>query len=181
MAGPRRTAMTTTTGRRAATEPLRLISAVSTETSSMVRTSSRVRLSPACRIRNCPVQAVTPVASSPALTTNSEAMKTTAGSPKPASAWPRSSTPVAQRASDVASRHDHHREAVPDEQHHDRGDDREGERDVTQDYGPPPASSVPRSASGSLVRPAPGARLMPSPARSGKRHPLWLARTPWPV
>ena len=94
--------MTTTTGRRAATEPLRLISAVRTETSSIVRTSSRTRLSPACRIRNWPVQAVTPVASRPALTTNSEAMNTTAGSPNPASAWPRSSTPVAHSASAVA-------------------------------------------------------------------------------
>ena len=42
------------------------------------------------------------MASRPALTTNREAMNSTAGSPKPASAWPRSSTPVAQSASDVA-------------------------------------------------------------------------------
>ena len=99
----RRTAITTTTGRSAATEPLRLMSAVSTAIRSMVSTKSRVWLSPACRIRNWPVHAVTPVASRPALTTNREAMKTTAGSPKPASDWPRSSTPVAHSASDVAS------------------------------------------------------------------------------
>ena len=94
--------MTTTTGSRAATEPLRLISAVSTETSSMVRTSRRTRLSPARSISTWPIQAVTPVASSPALTTNREAMNSTAGSPKPASAWPRSRTPVAHRARAVA-------------------------------------------------------------------------------
>src|SRR3954454_23916837 len=98
-----RTAITTTTGSRAATEPLRLMSAVRIAISSIIRTSRRVRLSPAWRIRNCPVQAVTPVASRPALTTNSEAMKMTAGSPKPAKDCPRSSTPVAQSASEVAS------------------------------------------------------------------------------
>ena len=70
-----RTAITTTTGSSAATAPLTLISAVSSATSAIVRTSSRVRLSsPAPRIRSCPAQAVTPVISSAALTTNSEAM-----------------------------------------------------------------------------------------------------------
>ena len=48
---------------------------------------------------SCPAHAVTPVASSASLTTNSDAMKITAGSPKPASAWSRSSTPVAQSVS----------------------------------------------------------------------------------
>ena len=92
---PSRTAVTTTTGNSAATAPLTLISAVSSATTSIVNTSSRVRLSPTRAISSCPVQAVTPVASRPALTTNSEAMKMTAGSPKPASAWRRSRMPVA--------------------------------------------------------------------------------------
>ena len=61
----------------------------------MVKTSSRVRLSPTRAISICPAHAVTPVVSSAALTTNSATMKMTAESPKPASAWPRSSTPVA--------------------------------------------------------------------------------------
>ena len=52
--GRSRTAMTTTTGRSAATAPLRLISAVSTATDSMVSTMSRVRLSPAPRDQDLP-------------------------------------------------------------------------------------------------------------------------------
>ena len=92
----RRTAITATTGRRAATAPFTLISAVSTATSSIIRTISRVRLSPARAINSCPAQAVTPLESSPSLTTNSDAMKITVGSPKPASACSRSRTPVAQ-------------------------------------------------------------------------------------
>ena len=83
----------------------------------------------------------------PALTTNSEAMKITAGSPKPASAWPRSSTPVAQSASAVAMRDDDHRQPVPDEQDHDRGDDREGDRDVTQDLVAPACIAASRVSS----------------------------------
>ena len=99
----RRTAMTTTTGSRAATAPLTLIRAVSTATRLMVRSRRRVRLSsPAPRIRSWPAQAVTPVVSSPALTMKREAMKMTAGSPKPPSAWPRVRTRVAHNASAVA-------------------------------------------------------------------------------
>ena len=100
-----RTAITATTGSRAATAPLTLISAVSTATSSIVSTISRVRLSPAFAISSCPAQAVTPVASSASLTTKSEAMKITVGSPKPASDCSRSSTPVAQseRATPIAT------------------------------------------------------------------------------
>ena len=64
-------------------------------------TISRVRLSPTCSISVCPAQAVTPEASSASLTTKSEPMKSTVGSPKPASAWFRSSTPVAQSESAV--------------------------------------------------------------------------------
>ena len=51
---------------------------------------------------NCPAQAVTPVTSSPELTTKSDAMKMTAGSPKPPSAWSIVSTPVAHSANAVA-------------------------------------------------------------------------------
>ena len=99
-----RTAMTTTTGSKAATAPLTLISAVSSATRLIVRTRSRVRLSsPAPRMRSWPAQAVTPVISSPELTTKSEAMKMTAGSPKPPSACPSVRTPVAHSASG-----DHH-------------------------------------------------------------------------
>ena len=98
-----RTAMTTTTGSSAATAPLRLISAVSSATRLMVRSSRRVRLfSPAKRISSWPAQAVTPVTSRPELRTNSEAMKMTAGSPNPPSACPSVRTPVAQRDSAVA-------------------------------------------------------------------------------
>ena len=92
---PNRIAVTTTTGRRAATDPLTLISAVSSETISMRRRRRRVRLAPAPAIRICPAHAVTPVASRPALTTNNAAMKMTAGSPRPARACPMSRTPVA--------------------------------------------------------------------------------------
>ncbi len=96
---PSRTAITTTTGSSAATAPLTEISALSTPTSSIMNTISRVRLVPACVIRSCPAQAVTPVTSSPALSTNSEATKIVAGSPKPASAWFSVSSPLAHSAS----------------------------------------------------------------------------------
>src|SRR4051812_42570574 len=94
--------MTTTTGSSAATAPLTLISAVRPATSDIIRTSRRVRDSPACAIRDWPAQVVTPVASSPALTTNSEAMKITAGSPSPASDSCSVVTPVKYSASAVA-------------------------------------------------------------------------------
>jgi hypothetical protein len=80
------TAITTTTGSSAATEPFRLMSAVSDEHSSMMSMIWRTRLSPAFSISSCPAQAVTPVTSSPALTTNSEAMKIVVESPSPARA-----------------------------------------------------------------------------------------------
>ncbi len=75
--------MTMTTGKRAATAPFTLISAASTPTKAIMSTIRRVRLSPACLIRICPAQAVTPDTSSPADTTKSEAMKMTDGSPNP--------------------------------------------------------------------------------------------------
>src|SRR5262249_2763048 len=98
LAGSRsRTAITTTTGSRAATAPFTLMSAVSPAARSIVSTRRRVRLSATRATSSSPAHAVTPVASRLSLTTNSEAMKITAGSPKPATAWFRSSTPVAHR------------------------------------------------------------------------------------
>ena len=88
--------MTTTTGRSAATAPFTLIRALRTPTKPIISKISRVRLSPACLIKSCPAQAVTPATSSPALTTKSAAMKMTAGSPKPARLWFRVRIPVAQ-------------------------------------------------------------------------------------
>ena len=96
---PSRTAVTATTGSSAATAPLTLISAVTPATSSSISTISLVLLSPTRATSCCPAHAVTPVASSDSLTTKSDAMKITVGSPKPASAWSRSSTPVAHRVS----------------------------------------------------------------------------------
>ena len=91
--------MTATTGSSAATAPLTEISAVTPATSSSISTISRDRLSPTRATSCCPAHAVTPVASSDSLTTNSAAMNSTVGSPKPASAWSRSRTPVAQSVS----------------------------------------------------------------------------------
>ena len=124
----RRTAITATTGRRAATEPFTLISAVSTATSSIMRTITRGRLPPDRAISSWPAHAVTPVESSPSLTTNSEAMKITAGSPKPPSDCSSSSTPVAQSESATPTATIADREPVPDEDGHRRGEDQEGDR-----------------------------------------------------
>ena len=75
--------MTTTTGSSAATAPLTLMSAVSAATMSIISTISRVRPSPAQAMSRWPTHVVTPVASSPSLTTNRDAMNRTVGSPKP--------------------------------------------------------------------------------------------------
>ena len=85
---PSRTAITTTTGSSAATAPLTLISAVSSgdEQHHAARSAASGSRRPGA-ISCWPAQVVTPVASSPSLTTNSDAMKMTVGSPKPASAW----------------------------------------------------------------------------------------------
>ena len=56
--------MTTTTGSSAATAPLTLIRAVRPATSSIIRTISRVRLSPTRSMSSWPAHVVTPVASS---------------------------------------------------------------------------------------------------------------------
>ncbi len=91
---PRRTAITTTTGRSAATAPLGVMTAVRSAEVRPISTSSRPRLSPAWAITSWPAHAVTPVVSRPALTTKSAAMKTTTESPRPPRACRRSSTPV---------------------------------------------------------------------------------------
>ena len=96
---PSRTAITTTTGTSAATAPLTLISAVSRRRAASSARSAASGSRPTRSISSCPAHAVTPVASSASLTTNSAPMKSTAGSPKPASDWSRSRTPVAQSES----------------------------------------------------------------------------------
>ncbi len=97
----RRTAMTTTTGSK---RRHRAVDA--DQRGRAARPGSMVSNEQARRgfprrpaMSSWPAQAVTPVTSKPALTTNSDAMKITAGSPRPASAWLSVSTPVAQSAS----------------------------------------------------------------------------------
>jgi hypothetical protein len=77
------------------------MSAVTAATSRQITTSSGVRPVPARPTTCWPAHAVTPVASRASLTTNSVAMKITVGSPNPASAWSRPSTPVAHNATDT--------------------------------------------------------------------------------
>ena len=98
---PARVATTTTTGMSAATAPFTLMSAVTPATRRHTTSSSGVRFVPARPITWRPAHAVTPVASSASLTTNSEAMKITVGSPKPASACPRSRMPVIHSATET--------------------------------------------------------------------------------
>jgi hypothetical protein len=81
-------------GSSAATAPLTEMSAESSATSSSTSTTSRVWRSPDAATSRCPAHVVTPVASSASLTTNSAAMNSTVGSPKPASASSSSSTPL---------------------------------------------------------------------------------------
>ena len=91
------TATTTTTGISAATAPFTLIRAVRIATKMQTKTRSGVRFVPP-RLMTCwPAQVVTPVESRASLTTNSEAMKRTVGSPKPAKASCKVRMPVAQR------------------------------------------------------------------------------------
>src|SRR5262245_31529070 len=95
----RRIAISTTTGRRAATDAFTVTSAVTSATSTIITVRMRAREPPTRSTSWCPAQVVTPLASSPPLTTKSEAMNTTVGSPKPARACSRSRTPVPQSAS----------------------------------------------------------------------------------
>ena len=96
---PSRIAATTTIGSSAATAPLIEISAVSSAHMIITAGTRRPPPRPARAISHWPAQVVTPVASSPSLTTNSAAMKITIGSPKPASVCCRSITPEANSAS----------------------------------------------------------------------------------
>jgi hypothetical protein len=89
-----RAATTTTRGRSAATEPFTLITAVTTATRTPIVSSRGARRTPARLITCWPAQATMPVDSSDSLTTNNEAMNSTVGSPNPASACGRASTPV---------------------------------------------------------------------------------------
>ena len=91
---PARAATTTTRGTRAATAPLMLMSADAIATTAPIARRSRARPVPARVITCLPAQAVTPVASSASLTTKSPAMKSTVGSPNPATASGRVSTPL---------------------------------------------------------------------------------------
>ena len=100
---PSRMARTTTIGNSAATAPLRLISDVTTAHSTSTNTKSRRGRSPANATSRWPAHAVSPVASIPSLTTKRAAMNTTTGSPKPAKASLRVSTPVALNVSAVPS------------------------------------------------------------------------------
>ncbi len=89
------------------------------------------RRSVPARLINCwPTHAVTPVESSASLTTNSDAMNITVGSPKPAVACSISSTPVAHNDNAVPIGDDRHRHPVDDEQHHDGAEHDEGDRAV---------------------------------------------------
>jgi hypothetical protein len=96
-----RVASTMTSGRSAATEPLRVISAVRIAQRTQTATSRRERCVPARATICWPTHVVTPVASIPSLTTNRVAMNITTGSPKPARTAVDDSTPVAQRDSAV--------------------------------------------------------------------------------
>jgi len=80
-----RIAIRTAADSRAATAPFGVMTAVPPATTSMRTAVSRAGRAPAPASIHRPSHAVTPVASSASPTTNSDAMNTTAGSPKPAS------------------------------------------------------------------------------------------------
>lgn len=88
----------TATGSNAATAPFGLINALTPALRASTIVMSRVRDLPCLLVRAWPTHAVTPVASSPSLTTNRVAMKITTGSPNPASTVSASSTPVTYSA-----------------------------------------------------------------------------------
>ncbi len=125
-----RIAITTTTGTRAATDALTVMSAVSSATSNSMSTSTRVRLSPAFASSCCPAHAVTPLASRASATTKSDAMNRIVGSPKPANACPRVRMSVAHRVIAAPSATIATGMPVPDEDDDDRGQHEEGDGDV---------------------------------------------------
>ena len=92
---PSRIAMTTTIGMRAAAAPLSEISALITAAIPMMASTAAFGRSPTTSTSFCPAQVVTPAESMPSLTTNSEAMNTTTGSPKPDRASSAVTSPVA--------------------------------------------------------------------------------------
>ena len=102
-ARPERTASRTVIGSSAATAPLGVRIADRPAERSRTAATSRVPLVPAAATRRRPAHVVTPAASSASLTTNSDAMKITVGSPKPANACATSITPVAASASAAPS------------------------------------------------------------------------------
>src|SRR5262245_55256245 len=85
-------------GSSAATVPFSPISAVRPALSNMVNTSRRRELPPDFSTSVRPSHVVTPVASSPSLTTKRAAIRITAGSPKPASDSSKVSTPLKKSA-----------------------------------------------------------------------------------
>lgn len=87
--------MMTTTGTSAATEALGVMSAVTSAHTTMTATRMGPRLMPARSTSTWPSHAVTPVLSSASLTTKSDAIRSTAGSPKPAVASSSSTRSVA--------------------------------------------------------------------------------------
>ncbi len=94
-----RAAMATSIVSSAGAGPLGVIRAEVTADSASAATSNRVGPGPVRRMRRSPAQAVRPALSSASLTTNSDAMNATIGSPNPATTRSAGSTPLAYRAS----------------------------------------------------------------------------------
>ena len=123
--------MTTTTGNSAATAPLTLINAVSNATMVIMRTIRRARLCPAWAIRPCPAHA-----------RHTGGIEASADDEQRCDEYDRGVAESAQRLGEIehaseiqrerrAEDHQNDWNAIPDEQHHDRYDDREGDCDMT--------------------------------------------------
>ncbi len=125
---PRRTAITTTTGSNAATAPLTLISAVSSA-DQQHREHDEARPALAGTVDQL---LAGPRGDSGRIErfadTKSEAMKITAGSPKPASAWLEVEDAGRPERKGHAERHERDRQVVPDEHGHSRAEHEEGDR-----------------------------------------------------
>lgn len=85
-------------GSKAATAPLTLMTAVRNAVKIMMRTISRVLLSPAYLTSNPPIQVVIPEASIASATTKSAAMRMTVPEPKPEKASSMLIIPVANKS-----------------------------------------------------------------------------------
>ena len=140
---PRRTAITTTTGTRAATEPLGLIRAVSRATTTMVRTSSRVRLAPARAISCCPTQAVTPVDVQGLADHEEGGDEDDRGVAEAGEGLVEGEHAGGVEGQRRADGHQLHRELVPDEEHDDRRQDGEADGDFIHGVQPRPERSGP--------------------------------------